>query len=67
VLRDVMAAVAWRPPRDETRDFSHATVFIIPDSLLAAEPRQAIAQLRAGPVVDDGSPDEEAPGGGRRD
>src|SRR5262245_16194690 len=66
-LRDVMVTVAGKPPRYETLDFSHARVFVIPDSLLAAEPRQAIAQLRAAPVVEGRNPDEETPAGGRLD
>jgi hypothetical protein len=66
-LRDVMATVAGKPPRDGAWDSSRAMVFVIPDSLLAAEPRQAIARLRAAPAVEGRSPDEETPASGRLD
>jgi hypothetical protein len=50
-FRDVIATVAGKPPRYETLDFSHAAIFVIPESLLAVEPLQAIARLRAAPVT----------------
>jgi hypothetical protein len=44
-LQDVMATAAGNPPRSEIRDFSRATVGIIPDALLTADPRKAVTEL----------------------
>jgi hypothetical protein len=52
----VMATAAGTPRRFEDRDFSHATVEVIPDTLQAVDPRQAITRLMAEPVVGDKSP-----------
>lgn len=54
-LQAVMATVAGRPPQYEGRDFSHARVEVIPDTLQAVDPREAIIRLMAGPVVGDKS------------
>jgi hypothetical protein len=40
-----MATAAGSPPRYEARDFSHARVEVIPDTLLTANPFKAISQL----------------------
>jgi hypothetical protein len=47
----VMATAAGRPPRDEGPDCSHARVEVIPDTLQAVEPREAIIRLMAEPLV----------------
>ena len=49
-LQVVMATAAGRPPRDEGPDYSHARVEVIPDTLQAVEPREAITRLMAGTV-----------------
>jgi hypothetical protein len=54
-LQAVMATAAGRPPRHEGRDFSHARVEVIPDTLQAVDPREAITRLMAEPVVGDRS------------
>jgi hypothetical protein len=63
-LEDVMAAAAGRPPRYEA--FSHARVEIIPDTLQAVDPREAITRLMADPIVGDGSSPTGCPGSTRR-
>ncbi len=52
----MMAMAAGHPPRQEGREFSHVKVEILPDTLLALDPREAITRLMAEPVVRDGSP-----------
>ena len=47
-LQAVMATAAGRPPRCEETDFSHARIEVIPDSLQAVEPREAIKRLLSG-------------------
>jgi hypothetical protein len=54
-LHAVMATAAGRPPRSEGRDFSQARVEVIPDTLQAVDPREAITRLMAEPVVGDES------------
>jgi hypothetical protein len=44
-FQDMLSAVAGRPPREGGLDFSSATVGVIPDELLAADPREAVAHL----------------------
>jgi hypothetical protein len=46
-FQEVMSTAAGNPPRSESRDFSHATVSIIPDELLTADPRTGVAELMA--------------------
>jgi hypothetical protein len=50
-LQAVMATAAGRPPRREARDFSRARVKVVPDTMQAMDPREAIARLMAEPVV----------------
>ena len=50
-LQAVMATAAGREPRYEGRVFSHARVEIIPDTLQAVDPRDAITRLMAEPSV----------------
>jgi hypothetical protein len=59
-LEDVMAAAAGSPPRYEA--FSHARVKSIPDTLQAVDPREAITELMADPIVGDGSSPTGGPG-----
>jgi hypothetical protein len=47
-LQAVMATAAGRPPRCEGTDFSHSRIEVIPDSLQAVEPREAIKRLLSG-------------------
>jgi hypothetical protein len=54
-LQAVMATAAGRPPRSGGRDFSHARVEVIPDTLRALDPREAITRLMAEPVAGDES------------
>jgi hypothetical protein len=49
-LQAVMATAASRPPRCGPRDFSHARVKVIPDTMQAMDPREAITRLMAEPV-----------------
>jgi hypothetical protein len=51
-LHAVMATAAGRPPRFEDGDFSHARVEVIPETLRAADPREVITRLIAGPVAE---------------
>jgi hypothetical protein len=46
-LDAVMATAAGKPPRFEGGDFSHARVEVIPESLQAVDPREAITRLMA--------------------
>jgi hypothetical protein len=50
-LQAVMATAARRPPRCGARDFSHARVKVIPDTMQAMDPREAITRLMAEPLV----------------
>ena len=50
-LQAVMATAAGRPPQLETRDFSHARIKVIPDTMQSMDPREAITRLMAEPVV----------------
>ncbi len=52
-LQAVMATAAGRPPRSEDGRFSHARVEVIPDTLQAIDPREAVSRLMADPVVRD--------------
>jgi hypothetical protein len=47
----VMATAAGSPPRYEARDFSHARIEVIPDTLQGDDPREAITRLMAEPGV----------------
>ena len=44
-FQDMMAMAAGHPPRHEGREFSHVKVEIIPDTLLTANPLEAVSQL----------------------
>jgi hypothetical protein len=44
-FQDMMATAAGHPPRHEGRDFSQVKVGIIPDTLLTANPLNAVSQL----------------------
>jgi len=59
-LQAVMATAAGRPPRLDGRDFSRARVEVIPETLQAVDPREAITRLMAEPVAGD----ESSPAGG---
>jgi hypothetical protein len=59
-LQAVMARAAGRPQRFEGTIFSHAKVEVIPDTLHALDPREAITRLMAYPVVGEKS---SPPGG----
>jgi hypothetical protein len=48
-LQAVMATAAGIPPRYEGRDFSHAKVEVLSDTLQAADPREAVTRLMAEP------------------
>jgi hypothetical protein len=50
-LQAVMARAAGRPHRFESAIFSHAKVEVIPDTLQALDPREAITRLMADPVL----------------
>jgi hypothetical protein len=65
-LQAVMATAAGRPPRYEGRDFSHARVEIIPNTLRAVDPREAITLLMAEPGVGDKSSPTAGPHSTRR-
>jgi hypothetical protein len=54
-LQDVMATAAGTPPRDEGRHYSQARVEVIPDTLQAVVPREAVTRLLPRPVVGDRS------------
>jgi hypothetical protein len=47
-LQAVMTTAAGRPPRCEETDFTYARIEVIPDSLKAVEPREAIRRLLSG-------------------
>jgi hypothetical protein len=47
----VMATAAGTRPRYEGRDFSHARVEVIPDTMQAFDPREAITRQMAEPVL----------------
>jgi hypothetical protein len=47
-LQAVMATAAGRPRRCEETDFTYARIEVIPDSLQAVEPREAIRRLLSG-------------------
>ena len=49
----VMATAAGRAPLRVREDFSHATVEVIPDTLRAADAREAITALLAQPSVEE--------------
>jgi hypothetical protein len=55
----VMATAAGSPPRYEGRDFSHARVEVIPDTLQGVDPREAVIRLMAEPVVGEKSESAE--------
>jgi hypothetical protein len=59
-LQAVMATAAGWPPRDEGRDFSNARIEVIPETLQAVDPREAITRLMADPAPGEKS----APSGG---
>lgn len=50
-LQAVMATAAGRPPQLEGGDFSHASIVVIPETLKAVDPREAITRLMAEPVL----------------
>jgi hypothetical protein len=52
-LQAVMATAAGRPPPFGARDFSHARVKVIPDTMQAMDPSAAIARLMAEPTPTD--------------
>jgi hypothetical protein len=54
-IQAVMATAADRTPRPEDGGFSHARVDVIPDTLQAVDPREAVTRLMAEPVVRDRS------------
>jgi hypothetical protein len=49
----VITTAAGRPSHFEGKDFSHARVDVIPDSMQGIDRREAIARLMAGPVAGD--------------
>jgi hypothetical protein len=59
-LHAVMATAAGRPPQFEGPDFSHARVKVIPDTMRAMDPREAITRLMAEPIVRENRSQTEA-------
>jgi hypothetical protein len=52
-LQAMMATAAGRPSHFEGKNFSHARVDVIPDSMQGIDRREAIARLMAGPIAGD--------------
>lgn len=44
-VQDVMLLAAGRPPQGPSMDFSDATISVIPDRMLTADPREAVEEL----------------------
>jgi hypothetical protein len=62
--QDMLAAATVNRARSEAREFSCATIHVIPDSLLNADALKAITELMAPRVVQRKSPREAVPQGG---
>jgi len=60
-FQDVLATAAGNRARSEAREFSRATIHVIPDSLLNADPLKAITELMAPGVVRRKSPHGAVP------
>jgi len=66
-FQDMMATAAGHPPRHEGRQFSQVKVGIIPDTLLTADPLNAVSQLVPERAFFPNNRPGHEPGDGRED